>query len=197
MPRVSADEKERSHSRIVQEASLLLRAQGLDNTSVSDVMKAAGLTHGGFYRHFKSKGDLVTTALSFAVKDTMSGLDASFTIAEGEAALRTYINLYLSMNHVRNPDTGCPLAALSVDAGRDDGAVRQVADQERQYVLGLLSRAMGQETEQVHDKAHALMALLVGAVTLARVALSNEDAEAVLLAARNSAAQLILQRNTQ
>lgn len=191
MPRVSADEKERSHGRIVQQASMLLRAQGLENTSVSDVMNAAGLTHGGFYRHFKSKDDLVASALSFAVKDAMSELEASSTPAERASALRTYINLYLSLDHVRNPGTGCPLAALSVDAGRYAGAVRKVADQERQYVLRVLSQAIGDETEPDQDKALALLALLVGAVSLARVALSDEDAEAVLLAARRSAALLV------
>lgn len=191
MPRVSADEKERSHARIVKEASLLLRARGLENTSVSDVMKAAGLTHGGFYRHFKSKDDLVSTALRFAVRDAMSELEAASSSSERTEALWNYIDLYLSLEHVRSPSTGCPLATLSVDVGRGKAAPRKAADQEMKYVTSLLSRVIGGATEGDHEKAQALLALLVGTVSLARVSPSDEDAEAFLLAARKPISLLV------
>lgn len=191
MPRVSADEKERSHMRIVQEASLLLRAQGIENTSVTDVMSAAGLTHGGFYRHFKSKDDLVAAALRFAIRDAMSDLEAATTSYARTEALWQYVDLYLSLDHVHSTRSGCPLAAMSVDAVRGAGAVREAADQEMQYVLSLLSRTIGDSTEAEDQKARALLALLVGTVSLARVSRSDEDAEELLRAARKSLALLL------
>ncbi len=191
MPRVSADEKERSHVRIVKEGAVLLRSQGLENTSLSDVMHAAGLTHGGFYRHFKSKNDLVASAMRLAVKESMSGLEAACGDSERAKALWEYIDIYLSLEHVRNPGAGCPLAALSVDAGRAEPAIRQVAHQETQHVIAVFSRAMGETTEAVGDKAQGLLALLIGTVSLARVSNSDDDAEKLLNSARKAVALLI------
>ncbi|MEL6618022.1 MAG: helix-turn-helix domain-containing protein, partial [Pseudomonadota bacterium] len=79
MPKMSADEKRQSHERILKAASRLFRERGIEATSVADVMKAAGLTHGGFYRHFSSKDALVAAAFGHAVDEVLSAVEAAPT----------------------------------------------------------------------------------------------------------------------
>lgn len=191
MARVSAAEKERSHARIVAEASQLLRAKGLEGASVSDVMTAAGLTHGGFYRHFKSKDDLAVAALEAAINDAMSDIEKAPTAQARAEALRRYVDLYLSPEHLRDRRNGCPLAALAVDAGRSEGAVKEAADRGVRHVVSLLSAAFADTTNNREDKAQALLSLLLGTITLARLATSADAAEQRLKAARVSASEML------
>ena len=115
MPRMSEAEKRKSHDRILDAASRLFRERGIEATSVSDVMKAAGLTHGGFYRHFGSKEELVGAAFRAAVEEVQSEL---------RAARQRYLALYLSTEHLCDRAHGCPLAALGAEVARLDGDVR-------------------------------------------------------------------------
>lgn len=191
MPRVSAAEKERSHARILKEASQAFRRNGLDGTSVSDVMRAAGLTHGGFYRHFGSKAELLAAALKDAIKDAMSDLERATTPEAQRKALSRYVDLYLSREHVRSAEDGCPLLAVATEAGRSDAAVREAADLGSQYVISLLSRALENTTNNPEAKARALLSLLVGTVTFARVADEIDDVDDWLDAAKTTAHQML------
>ncbi|MFY0597364.1 MAG: TetR/AcrR family transcriptional regulator [Cognatishimia sp.] len=191
MPRVSADEKERSHARIIKEASKAFRSNGLAGTRVADVMKAAGLTHGGFYRHFSSRAELLASALEDAIKDAMSDLEHATTPEAQRDALLRYVDLYLSPEHVQNVQEGCPLAAAATEAGRGDATVRQAASAGSQYVVLLLSRALANTTENPEAKAHALLSLLIGTVTFARIANGVHDVDDWLNAAKLTAHQIL------
>ena len=87
MPRMSEAEKRKSHRRILDAASRLMREKGIGSTSVSDVMKAARLTHGGFYRHFSSKDELVAAAFQHAVDDVVKGIEAARSETELDTVL--------------------------------------------------------------------------------------------------------------
>ena len=117
MPRMSAAEKQKSHERILDAAARLFRERGIEATSVADVMKAAGLTHGGFYKHFPSKQALVAEAFRRAAEGLLSGAEAEAAPgrpARAEPRAR-YVARYLSGEHVSDAGHGCPIAALGAD----------------------------------------------------------------------------------
>lgn len=178
MPRMSEAEKQRSHRKILDAASRMLRARGTEATSVSDVMQAAGLTHGGFYRHFKSKDELVAAAFRTAVDDVLGDMEKASSDAEQASARRDYVETYLSRAHVDNRAQGCPLAALANDIGRGDEEARREGLSAVERVSGLLNVA-GDDAGGT-----ALLALMVGTVTLARLAETDKAAERILEAGR-------------
>lgn len=174
MPRMSEAEKRKSHKRILDEAARIFRERGAEATSVSDVMQAAGLTHGGFYRHFKSKDDLVAAAFKNAVDDVLAEMESAGSAEEKTAARESYIDTYLSPRHVENRGEGCPLAALAGELSRGEEMVRQ----EGYAALDRVSRLLSQEKEPA--QGIAMLALMLGTVTLARFADSRETAKSVL-----------------
>ncbi|WP_434055651.1 MAG: TetR/AcrR family transcriptional regulator [Roseibium sp.] len=174
MPRMSEAEKRKSHKRILEKAGEIFRQRGVETTSVSDVMQAAGLTHGGFYRHFKSKDELVAAAFKTAVDDVLNGMEAADSEEQKAAARRDYIATYLSLCHVGSRKDGCPLAALAGDLNRG-------APDARREGHDALRRTATQLTPG-DDPAQgvATLALMLGTVTLARLADEDSNAQALL-----------------
>ena len=123
--RVSQEQMDRSHQRIVKGASLLVRKQGIDGTSVDDVMKQAGLTRGGFYRHFDSKESLVSAGLEDAFHQVLTEIDNAYRTRGVHKGAEEYYDRYLSDGHVKHPELGCPIAALSLDVGRSPESVKE------------------------------------------------------------------------
>ncbi|MFD1280944.1 TetR family transcriptional regulator, partial [Methylobacterium goesingense] len=107
MPRVSQEQAKRNRQRVVAVAATLFRERGLHGVGVADIMGAAGLTHGGFYGQFASKEALAAEAFDSALAEERRG------------ALDALIANYLSVEHVRTPGQGCPLAALANDVARE------------------------------------------------------------------------------
>ncbi|MGS4884837.1 TetR/AcrR family transcriptional regulator [Roseibium sp. MB-4] len=186
MPRVSNEEKQRNHNKIVDAAARLFRENGIEMTSVADVMKAAGLTHGGFYRHFGSKEDLISAALDRAVDDVLKeGEEAP----EGEArtlARDAYIARYLSEDHLSGRGKGCPLAALGTELVRMDGAPQDAAQNAVHRTVQLLNLGEGKRG----PKGKAVLALLLGSVVLARLTDGDDDKAKMMEAAKIAAALL-------
>jgi TetR/AcrR family transcriptional repressor of nem operon len=177
---MSEAEKQRSHSRILDAAARLFRERGIEATSVADVMKAAGMTHGGFYRHFASKDDLVSAAFSHAVDSVVSDMEQE---TAGEARRRgrqDYVETYLSPAHVQDLGRGCPLAAMGTELARFGGPLAQAGASAAARMADLLR----DDPESGTDQGLAAMALLIGAVTLARLADTEEEAERTLEAGR-------------
>ena len=180
MPRMSEADKQRSHHRILEAAARLFRENGIETTSVADVMKAAGMTHGGFYRHFNAKEDLVAAAFRHAVDTVVSGIEQA---ASPDARVRerdVYVETYLSPSHVANRGRGCPLAAMAAELGRTGGGPRHEGAVATARMAGLLAEPNGDSSAQ----GRALMAVMMGAVTLARLAETDEDATQALDAGR-------------
>jgi len=176
MPRMSADEKRKSHERILEAASRLFRERGVEATSVADVMKAAGLTHGGFYRHFDSKEALISEAFRQSVEEVLSEVEAVPAGPAHAAARQDYVARYLSQEHVDDRGHGCPLAAMGAEIARLDGA----AEAEASDALERMARLLAANDCDAKDQGLATTALLLGTVTLARLAKTQELSKMIL-----------------
>lgn len=128
MGRVSQAQAEENRRRVVDTASRLFREQGTQ-VSVADLMKAAGLTHGAFYKQFASKEALVDEATAHAFAELAQRHSAGLERYDGQrgAAQQALIDTYLSVEHRDDPADGCPVAALATDIAREGGGARPVA----------------------------------------------------------------------
>lgn len=170
----SQADKAASHQRIVQAASRGIRREGIDNISVAELMKQAGLTHGGFYRHFDSRDDLVAEALTEALAQGSARFEASAALG-GQTGVEKIIDGYLSRLHRDKPETGCAVAAMPTDVTRADPRCREAYSRQVRSYLDVLAELM---PDGDSDEAHLILAALVGAIVLARAVddrpLSNE-----------------------
>ncbi len=178
----SQADKAASHERIVRTASRRIRRDGIDNFSVSELMGEAGLTHGGFYRHFDSRDELVAEAIAEALAQGSQRVRSS-TDADQPAALAAIVDGYLSRLHRDKPETGCAVAALPTDIARTDPRARAAySRQVRRYIELLTELTPARD----RDEAQLILAALVGALVLARAvddrALSDEILSSVACA---------------
>lgn len=163
--KVSREQMVENRTRILNEASRLFREKGFDAVSVAEVMKAAGLTHGGFYGHFASKDDLIAETLAHTLNDA----------ARGEFDFQEFLGSYLSPKHRDNPASGCPTAGLAADTRHQSPPARNVLSKGLRMQIERIGRALpsGADTERRRD-AIGIWSAMVGAVILAR---SVDDAE--------------------
>jgi TetR/AcrR family transcriptional repressor of nem operon len=166
--KVSREQMAENRSRILTEAARLFRDKGFEAVSVAEVMKAAGLTHGGFYGHFASKDDLIAQTVAHALTQQQAG-----------GGVEAFLAAYLSPAHRDAPATGCPTAAFASDARRQTPEARAamaagVAAQIARLAAALESRGMG----DARGTAIGCWSAAVGALILARAvgdeALSDE-----------------------
>ena len=190
--KVSREKAAANRERIVEVAGKLLRQRGFDGIGVADLMKAAGLTHGGFYGHFKSKDDLAAQACRRALAHSSQKWARQVEISTGDARAEL-IKRYLSEAHRDTAGSGCVLASLGADAGRQGRAIRQALTEGLGALVDVLTKlAPGRSQVAKRKQALADMAQMVGAMVLARAvddpALSKEILEAAI-ADRVTAAQ--------
>ena len=174
----SQDEKIKSRQRILDVASKRFRETGLEGLSIADLMKEAGLTHGGFYKHFASREALVASAVDQAMTETLN---------RPAPSLRSLIDKYLSVGHRDTPGKGCAISALAADVGRADGPCRKVFTEQLRGSLHRISDLSQQASED--DSAEAAMVRLsamVGALILARAVDDPDLSEALMEATRSS-----------
>jgi TetR/AcrR family transcriptional repressor of nem operon len=181
--RVTREKAAANRERIVDAAAALFRAKGYDGIGVADIMKAAALTHGGFYGHFDSKDDLVAEASRRTM--TRSAAKWRRVVADApEAPYAALIAHYLTPRHRDDASHGCAFAALGTDAARGGRGARQTFEDGLRPMLDILTKAVpGRSKAARRRKAVAAMAALVGALTLARAVadktLSDEIIDAV------------------
>ena len=185
--RYDAEHKQKTRERVLKEAAKAIRANGPQQIAVAGVMASAGLTHGGFYAHFKSKDDLVAAAIGEMFNDArgrFAWATADRTPAEG---LEAYINFYLSRGHRDARETGCPVTALAADLPRLEGASRE------EYGQGVerLSKALAGHLAQLgHDDPQGLgrsvLAEMVGALSLSRAVADPEQSDLILKTSRRA-----------
>lgn len=160
--RITKAIKQANHERIVETASRLFRERGFDGVGVAELMKRAGLTHGGFYNHFRSKEDLIAqaSAQGFANMAQRYG---------GQGALAT-IERYVSRQHRDAPGHGCPAAALAGEAARQTGETRAVFAAGIEALVRDLQEDLGQTHADpaVRARAIGILAQAVGALVLSR-----------------------------
>jgi len=166
--RVSREKAAENRERIIDAAGTLFRARGFAGIGVADIMKAAELTHGGFYGHFASKDDLAAQASRRSLVRAAAKWERIAAASPREAYAALLAN-YLTPTHRDDPARGCAFASLSNDAARGGKAVRAAFAEGLQPFLGVLAESIqGRSKEARRRKAIATMAALVGAVTLAR-----------------------------
>ena len=181
--KVSRIQEAENHERIIDVATRLFRERGIDGIGVADLMKAAGLTHGGFYGHFKSKEDLVAQACARAVSRMRQNWTNVIDQATGDP-LEALAATYLTPKHRDGTGRGCPMAALGSEIARQGPPVRRAFTDELRPFLDYLSRIVqGNSNNLRRQKALATYAGLVGALIVSRAVddpdLSNEILSAV------------------
>ncbi|HEV7126883.1 MAG TPA: TetR/AcrR family transcriptional regulator [Ktedonobacterales bacterium] len=187
--RYSSVHKARTRHQILTAAARALRARGISGVGIGDVMRGAGLTHGGFYAHFDSKSALVAEACAQGMAETSERLlGAAVQVPQAEA-LEVIIDAYLSPAHRDHPATGCVLPALASEIAREGPDVRNAFTRAlEQLVTGLSSFTDGHASGgDSHDDALALMASLLGTLLLARAVDDPILSERMLRAARAAA----------
>lgn len=186
--RMSQEEKDRSHARIVESAAKIVRVQGLERPSVADFMGAAGMTHGGFYRHFETRDDLILAAFKAAAKDHGATFEQRLEAYGPEIAAATYKADFLTEGHVDHPEQGCPLAALGGDVARGPEALKTLFGAGVRRSVAALAGGMTGSEEERREQALREFAMMVGAVILARAA-DPETARPLLAACRQGSPQ--------
>jgi TetR/AcrR family transcriptional repressor of nem operon len=181
--RVTREKAAANRDRIVEAAGALFRANGFDGIGVADIMKAADLTHGGFYGHFASKDDLIGEASRRAMGRAAVNWERVVANAP-DAPYVALLKHYLTPRHRDDPGQGCAFAALGGDVARSGKSVRRTFAEGLRPLIDILGKALPGLSRAVRRrKAVATMAAMVGALTLARAvgdeALSDEILDAV------------------
>ncbi len=188
MSRTPNSRKKETHERIVDVAARAIRRRGYAGVGVADVMKEAGLTHGGFYAHFDSREALLVEALERAGRESGEAVRRAVEqgAAKGVSAFRAFVEAYLADEHLVSLEIGCPVAALASDIPRQSGALQEAsAARVRRLVAGVQSTL----PQASRATASVVAGTLVGTLQLARAMGANADARAVLSAARRGLIQ--------
>jgi AcrR family transcriptional regulator len=178
--------KEITHDRILDVAARAIRRTGYDGVGVAEVMKEAGLTHGGFYAHFESREALLAEAIERAGRDSSAVMVQRIAArqAKGASALRALVEAYLSDAHLQSLDSGCPVAALGSEMARQSAMVRESSSLRVQGLFKLVQSALPVGTDA--GRAMVLASTLVGALQLARGLDDAKQAKALLAASRQA-----------
>jgi TetR/AcrR family transcriptional regulator, transcriptional repressor for nem operon len=181
--RKSREQAAETRNRIVRAAACEFREKGIVATGLADLMKAAGMTHGGFYKHFESKDQLIAEACAEATRELMERMETQPTINAAVAG-------YLSTRHRDTPASGCPFSTIGSELARTDVKTREVATAAFERLVGLL--AGNSNEKDARRRALVAASTMIGAVTMSRVVndpkLSAEilrEAEKSLMAARS------------
>lgn len=175
--RRSAEEKAETRRQIVRTAGRMIRGRGLAETGVAEVMAEAGLTHGGFYRHFDSKEALAAAAVESAFDHMRARLVAITAKAPPGKGMEALIDTYLTEAHRDQPQHGCVMASVGMEAQRSDGAVREAYETGIARLLGLFAEHIhAPSRKQRDDRAQVVLSVMVGGLLLAR-ALKHDAAQ--------------------
>lgn len=181
--KVTREQCEENRERILDVAGTLLREKGFDGIGIADIMKAAGLTHGGFYRHFSSKDDLLEQA-SRVVHDSTATNWSRFTDGTLSAPLQSLLAQYLSEYHLDHAEQGCMFSALGADASRQNTAIRSVFKGGLKSLLDVLTKILpGRSRTARRRLAISTFSEMVGAMVLARAVDDRELSKEILHAA--------------
>lgn len=190
--RRSSEEKAETRRQIVKTAGRMIRGKGLAETGVAEVMAQAGLTHGGFYRHFDSKEDLAAAAVESGFAHMRARLAAITAQAPPGQGLETLIDTYLSEAHRDQPQHGCVMASIGMEAQRAGGVIQAAYENGIAKLLALFTEHVRAPSHrQQEDRAQAILSVLVGGLLLAR-ALKHDatESERALRNAKTAALKL-------
>lgn len=185
--RYDGEHKQQTRERVLDAAARAIRLSGPDKVGVAAVMADAGLTHGGFYAHFKSKDDLVVAAIEHMLAQARLRFVHETSGREPAEGLRVYIDFYLSKKHRDMRASGCPVAALASDSPRlheEARAVHARGVQDMAARIATLLKANGNADAQ--NLARSGVAELIGALALARIEPDPKQSDALLAASKKA-----------
>ena len=184
--RKSKQEAAVTRQRIIKAAAEEFRKNGIAGTGLSDLMAAAGLTHGGFYRHFDSKDQIVAEACTAAAESLVEQLAASASRKSPQHGLRAIVESYLSAAHRDEPADGCPVAALGSEIARSDERTRAAATQALLKFVEIIASQFGKTRPDVaRRRALVAAATMIGAVTISRIVTDSKLSAGILREAKN------------
>jgi TetR/AcrR family transcriptional repressor of nem operon len=178
-------DKAASHERIIRKAAAQVRRDGADRVSVASLMQDAGLTHGGFYRHFASREALIDEAITSALKPDGTLLDGSEE--NRDDPLTAYIDVYLSARHRDTPEAGCGVAALAGDVARGSAANKAAYAHRVEANIESLAETIPGEADPDETRREAIIALsaMVGVLVMSRATAGSDISDEILDTVRN------------
>ncbi|MGO9819306.1 MAG: TetR/AcrR family transcriptional regulator [Solirubrobacteraceae bacterium] len=176
--RHSKQDKAASHERIVATAAARIRESGTEQPGVAEIMRAAGLTHGGFYKHFGSRDELIVEAVEHALTDSESRVPE--LTAGADDPLAAFADSYLSVAHRDDPATGCGVVALGTDMPRVGGAAQEAYRAQVERYLAHLQRLLEGDDDATRRRATLTLSAMVGAVMIARALGPTQRSDEIL-----------------
>lgn len=184
--RYRPEHKVETHQKIVKEASRRVRAEGITGAAVTAVMRDSGLTHGGFYKHFRSKDELLIASLSEAFRETADRLARAGDRSQPRAAWKAIVKAYLSQEHCDHADCGCPLAALAPELARADKTMKaKILGELTKYKSRMVPFMPGRRAADKERNFVIIFSTMIGAVAIARVLPDRATRATVLASARD------------
>jgi TetR/AcrR family transcriptional repressor of nem operon len=185
--RYSKEHKQETHDRIVRKASVRLREKGAHGIGVADLMKEAGLTHGGFYAHFDSREALVIEAFSYAMDRSMAHWRKAAADTPPEKRLESVVDSYLTPVHRDDPGRGCALPTLGAEVARESPKTRKAFAAKLDQMIEMLAEQIhGVPPKVARRQAVAKLATMMGTMVMSRIAGSGDFSEEVLEAGRET-----------
>jgi TetR/AcrR family transcriptional repressor of nem operon len=180
--RYRPEHKGEVHGKIVKDAARRVRAEGLTGSAVSTVMRDTGLTHGGFYKHFGSKDELLMESLSEAFREMANRLAVVADQSKPGTAWKAIVKAYLSPEHCDHAECGCPLAALAPELARADKTIKApILGELIKYKSRMLQWMPGRRVADKERAFFLIFSTMIGAVAIARL-LPDPEARAKALA---------------
>ena len=184
--RYEPEHKTRTRDRIVRNAARKLRAEGLCGPGVASVMKASGLTVGGFYKHFRNRDELLAEAIAQGFAESSEKISSSLQNVPREDRWKELIRLYLSPQHCDYPDSGCPVAALAPEMARTKLGVRKrisglIKDRKERWAEFMPGRTIAEREQNFF----VILSAMAGAVSIARILTEPADRQKVLASVRD------------
>src|SRR5438105_8370779 len=191
--RYSREHKLETHARIVKRASVRLREKGAHGIGVADLMKDAGLTHGGFYAHFDSRDALVIEAFAYAMDRSNERWRKLAEQTPPDKRLAMIVEQYLTSVHRDDPGHGCAVPTLGAEIARESPKTRKAFAAKLEQMIDILAAQIpGIPREAARKQAMATLATMMGTLVLARIAGSGEFSDDILGAGRDA----VLERAT-
>ncbi len=186
--RYSKEHKQETHARIVRKASVRLREKGAHGVGVADLMKEAGLTHGGFYAHFDSREALVIEAFAYAMDRSIEHWRKTAARLPPEKRLSTIVESYLTTTHRDDPGRGCAVPTLGAEIAREGPKARRAFAAKLEQMIDMVADQIPDMPRRAaRRQAAATLATMMGALVLSRIAGNGEFSDEILAAGREAA----------
>jgi TetR/AcrR family transcriptional repressor of nem operon len=185
--RYSKEHKQETHARIVRKASVRLREKGAHGIGVADLMKEAGLTHGGFYAHFDSREALLIEAFAFAMDRSMEYWRKATAETSPEKRLAMIVDSYLTASHRDDPGRGCAVPTLGAEIARESPKARKAFAAKLEQMIDMIAEQLiDLPPKAARKQAAVTLATMMGTLVLSRIAGNGEFSDDILSAGREA-----------